>query len=83
MSNERAHHGWLDRLLEKAVLLASLMVIIVMLMVVVESTMLFNGEAMVWQKKEMRELQRVANQRYRNIWTDKRGETASKQMEEK
>ena len=51
--------------------------------VVVESTMLFNCETRAWQKKEIRELQRVADQGYRYIWMDKRGGPALKQMEEK
>ena len=50
---------------------------------VVESTMLFNCETRAWQKKEVRELQRVIDQGYRYIWMDKRGGPALKQMEGK
>ena len=50
---------------------------------VMESTMLFNCETRAWQKKEVRELQRVIDQGYRYIWMDKRGGPALKQMEGK
>ena len=51
--------------------------------VIVESKILFNCETRAWQKKEIGELQRVVDQGYRNIWMDKRGGPALKQMEEK
>ena len=50
---------------------------------VVESTMTFNCEIRAWQKKEIREMQKIADQGYRYVWMNKKKGPALKQMEEK
>ena len=50
---------------------------------VMESIMLLHCETSAWQKKEVRELQRVVDQEYRYICMDKRGGPALQQTEEK
>ena len=44
--------------------------------------MLFNCEKRAWQRKEIRDLQRLLDQVYRYTWMDKRRGPALKQMEE-
>ena len=51
--------------------------------VVVESTMKFNSEIRAWQKKEIREMQKIVNQGYTYVQMDKKKGSAIKQMEGK
>ena len=50
---------------------------------VVESTMTFNCETRAWQRKEIREMQKIADQGYHYIWMNKKKGAALKQMEER
>ena len=50
---------------------------------VVESTMTFNCEIRAWQKKEIREMQKIVDQGYRYVWMNRKKGPALKQMEEK
>ena len=45
--------------------------------------MTFDCEIRAWQKKEIREMQNIVDQRYRNVWMYKKKGPALKQIEEK